>query len=38
VLPDQDETQREEVLARTSICGDFLGWAMNHTAGKKLFS
>jgi hypothetical protein len=37
VLPDQDETQREEVLARTSICGDFLGLGYEFTLPEKAF-
>ncbi|GAK58284.1 hypothetical protein U27_05257 [Candidatus Vecturithrix granuli] len=37
VLPDHDETQRQEVLARTSICGDFLGLGYEFTLPEKTF-
>jgi len=37
VVPDRDETQRKEVLARTSICGDFLGLGYEFTLPEKSF-
>ena len=37
VLPDQDESKRKEVLARTSICGDFLGLGYEFTLPEKTF-
>ena len=38
LLPENDESKREEVLSRESICGDFLGIGYEFTLPEKTFA